>query len=71
MEIIIHLSVLFDVLPLLHSQVIAEVVMCLYDTFIVCFSIFLFVSITLVLEISKLLIIIKCFHGNLTQSLQQ
>ena len=64
MEIIIHLSVLFDVLPLLHSQVIAEVVMCLYGTFIVCFSIFLLVSITLVLEISKLLI--ECFHGNLT-----
>ena len=61
MEIIIHLSVLFDVLPLLHSQVIAEVVMCLYGTFIVCF---LLVSITLVLEISKLLI--KPFHGNLT-----
>ena len=55
MEIIIHLSVLFDVLPLLHSQVIAEVVMCLYGAFIVCFSIFLLVSITLVLEISKLL----------------
>ena len=32
--------------------------------FIVCFSIFLLVSITLVLEISKLLI--ECFHGNLT-----
>ena len=61
MEIIIQLSVL---LPLLRSQVIAEVVMCLYDTFIVCFSIFLLVSITLVLEISKLLI--ECFHGNLT-----
>ena len=61
MEIIIHLSVLFDVLPLFHSQVIAEVVMCLYGTFIVCF---LLVSITLVLEISKLLI--ECFHGNLT-----
>ena len=58
-----HLSVLFDVLPLLHSQVIAEVVMCLYGTFIVCFGIFL-VSITLVLETSKLLI--KCFYGNLT-----
>ena len=64
MEIIIHLSVLFDVLPLLHSQVIAEVVKCLYGTFIVCFSIFLLVSITLVLEISKLLI--EFFHGNLT-----
>ena len=64
MEIIIHLSVLFDVLPLLHSQVIAEVVKCLYGTFIVCFSIFLLVSITIVLEISKLLI--ECFHGNLT-----
>ena len=64
MEIIIHLSVLFDVLPLLHSQVIAEVVMCLYGTFIVCFSIFLLVSTTLVLEISKLLI--GFFHGNLT-----
>jgi len=37
--------------------------MCLYGTFIVRFSIFL-VSITLVLEISKLLI--ECFHGNLT-----
>jgi len=49
---------------LLRSQVIAEVVMCLYGTFIVCFSVFLLVSITLVLEISKLLI--KCFHGNLT-----
>ena len=59
-----HLSVLFDVLPLLCSQVIAEVVMCLYGTFIVYFSIFLLVSITLVLEISKLLI--KCFHGYLT-----
>ena len=35
--------------------------MCLYGTFIVCF---LLVSITLVLEISKLLI--ECFHGNLT-----
>ena len=58
-----HLSVLFDVLPFLRSQAIAEVVMCLYGTFMVCFSIFL-VSITLVLEISKLLI--KCFHGNLT-----
>jgi len=58
------LSMLFDVLPLLRSQAIAEVVMCVYGTFIVCFSIFLFVSITLVLEISKLLI--KCFHGNLT-----
>ena len=64
MEIIIHLSVLFDVLPLLHSQVIAEVVMCLCGTFVVCFNIFLLVSITVVLEISKLLI--KCFHGNLT-----
>ena len=64
MEISIHLSVLFDVLPLLHSQVITEVVMCLYGTFIVCFSIFLLVSIILVLEISKLLI--ECFHGNLT-----
>jgi len=65
MEIIMHLSVLFDVLPLLRSQVIAEVViMCLYGTFIVCFSTFLLVSITLVLEISKLLI--KRFHGNLT-----
>ena len=63
MEIIIHLNVLFDVLPLLHSHVIAEVVMCLCGTFIVCFSIFLLVSITLVLE-SKLLI--ECFHGNLT-----
>ena len=61
MEIIIQLSVL---LPLLRSQVIAEVVMCLYDTFIVCFSIFLLVSITLVLEVSKLLI--ECFHGKLT-----
>jgi len=30
--------------------------MCLYGTFIVCFSIFLLASITLVLEISKLLI---------------
>ena len=59
-----HLSVLFDVLPLLRSQVIAKVVMCLYSTFIVCFSNFLLVSITLVLEISKLLI--ECFHGNLT-----
>ena len=59
-----HLSVLFDVLPLLRSQVIAKVVMCLYSTFIVCFSNFLLVSITLVLEISKLLI--KRFHGNLT-----
>ena len=49
---------------LLQSQVIAEVVMCLYSTFVVCFSIFLLVSITLVLEISKLLI--ECFHGNLT-----
>jgi len=39
--------------------------MCLYGTFIVCFSILL-VSITLVLEINKLLI--KCFHGNLTLS---
>jgi len=38
--------------------------MCLYGTFTVCFSIFLLVTITLVLEISKLLI--KCFHGNLT-----
>jgi len=66
MEIIMHiLSVLFDVLPLLRSQVVAEVVMCLYGTFIVCFSISL-VSITLMLEISKLLI--KCFHGNLTLS---
>ena len=64
MEIIIHLSVLFDVLPLLRSQVIAEVEMCLYGTFLVCFNIFLPVSITLVLEISKLLI--ECFHGNLT-----
>jgi len=64
METIIHLSALFDVLPLLHSQVIAEVVMCLYGTFIVCFSIFFLVSITLVLEISKLLI--ESFHGNLT-----
>jgi len=64
MEIIIHLSVLFDVLPLLRSQVIADVVMCLYGTFIVCFSSFLLVSITLVLEISKLLF--ECFHGNLT-----
>ena len=64
MEIIIHLSALFDVLPLLHSQVITEVVMCLYGTFIVCFSIFLLVSIILGLEISKLLI--ECFHGNLT-----
>ena len=60
MEIIIHLSVLF---PLLRSQVIAEVAMCLYGTFIVSFGIFL-VSISLVLETSKLLI--KCFHGNLT-----
>jgi len=59
-----HLSVLFDVLPLLRSQVIAEVVMSLYGTFIFCFSIFLLVSITLVLEISKLLI--KRFHGNFT-----
>ena len=58
------LSVLFDVLLLLRSQVITEVVMCLYGTFIVCFSVFLLVSITLVLEISKLLI--ECFHGNLT-----
>ena len=33
--------------------------MCLYGTFIVCFSIFVLVSITLVLEISKLLI--ECF----------
>ena len=52
------------VLPLLQSQVIAEVVMCIYSTFIVCFSIILLVSIILVLEISKLLI--ECFHGNLT-----
>jgi len=43
---------------------IAEVVMCLYGTFIVCFSIFLLVSTILVLEISKLLI--KCLYGNLT-----
>ena len=41
------------VVPLLRSQVIAEVVMCLYSTFIVCFSIFLLVSITLVLEIAN------------------
>jgi len=53
---------LFDVSPL--ALTITEVVMCLYGTFIVCFSIFLLVSITLVLEISKPLI--KCFHGNLT-----
>jgi len=34
------LSVLLvDVLPLLCSKVIAEVVTCLYGTFIVCFSI--------------------------------
>ena len=64
METIIHLSVLFDVLPLLRSHVVAKVVMCLNATFIVCFGIFLLPSITLVLEISKLLI--KCFHGKLT-----